>query len=260
MGEKEDIAMIWCAIGDSFTYLNDHLNETGYRVKKGYITRVCEKISGITVNNMGINGSTTEDWLKVAIPKADFYTILLGTNDWHHHIPVGGTEDFKHAQKGTILGNLGDLVKRIREKASDAPVIIMNPVERGDFVCIDDPENNARGSYAPDGGQMLAAIADQIFLECRGEKIYPVDLHKRCGFLQENVVHFKRVKKDGRYQNLPYPDYVDVPYDPLNDEYPYPPEAVHMTYDGLHPSDEGSEVIAQILAETINKILGGQQD
>lgn len=53
--------MIWCAIGDSFTYLNDHPKETGYRVKKGYITRVCDKISGITVKNMGRNGSTTKD-------------------------------------------------------------------------------------------------------------------------------------------------------------------------------------------------------
>lgn len=252
--------MIWCAIGDSFTYLNDHLNETGYRVKKGYITRVCEKISGLTVKNMGINGATTEDWLKEEIPKADFYTILLGTNDWHQHIPVGRAEDFKHAAKGTILGNLGDLVKRIREIASDAPVIIMNPVERGDFVCIDDPTNNACGSYTLDGGQILGVIADRIFADCRGAKIYPVDLHKRCGFLPENVVHFKRVKKDGKYQDLPYPDYVDVPYDPLKDEYPYPLEAVYMTYDGLHPSDEGSEVIAGILAETINEVLGIQQD
>ena len=32
----------WCAIGDSFTYLNDHLDETCYRLKKGYLTRILE--------------------------------------------------------------------------------------------------------------------------------------------------------------------------------------------------------------------------
>jgi hypothetical protein len=30
----------WVAIGDSITYLNDHLDETGNRVTKGYMTRV----------------------------------------------------------------------------------------------------------------------------------------------------------------------------------------------------------------------------
>ncbi len=35
--EKE---VTWVAIGDSITYLNDHLDETGNRVTKGYLTRV----------------------------------------------------------------------------------------------------------------------------------------------------------------------------------------------------------------------------
>lgn len=245
--------MLWCAIGDSFTYLNDHLDETGYRVEKGYITRVCEKIPGLTVNNMGINGSTTEDWLEVEIPRADLYTILLGTNDWHRHIPAGTKEDFALAKKGTILGNLGDLTGRIRQKAPDAPIIIMNPVERGDFVYIQDPTNHAHGSYKEDGGQMLSEIADLIVRGCRGRRIYPLDLHRQCGFHQENVVHFKRVKKEGQYQNLPYPDYVNVPFDPQRDEYPYPPEAAFLTYDGLHPSDEGCEIIAERLAEALEE-------
>lgn len=247
--------MIWCAIGDSFTYLNDHLDETGYRVEKGYISRVCDKIPGLTVNNMGINGSTTEDWLSVEIPKADLYTILLGTNDWHRHIPVGTKENFDKAEVGTILGNLGNLVERIREKTSVAPIIIMNPVERGDFVYIEDPTNHAHGSYAPDGGQWLSDIADSIFGACRGDKIYPVNLHQLCGFNQKNIVHFKKLKRNGTYEELQYPDYVDVPYNSLEDEYPYPKEAAFMTYDGLHPSDQGCEIIADILAETLKNIL-----
>jgi hypothetical protein len=35
--EKE---ITWIAIGDSITYLNDHPDETGYRVTKGYLTGV----------------------------------------------------------------------------------------------------------------------------------------------------------------------------------------------------------------------------
>ena len=29
----------WCAIGDSFMYLNDHLDETGNIVARGYLSR-----------------------------------------------------------------------------------------------------------------------------------------------------------------------------------------------------------------------------
>ena len=47
----------WCAIGDSFTYLNDHLSETGYRVKSGYLDRTCEKVGGLRLMNHGINRS-----------------------------------------------------------------------------------------------------------------------------------------------------------------------------------------------------------
>ena len=56
----------WIAVGDSFTYLNDHLDETKYRVKKGYLTRTLEHLQadGIELDliNMGINGSCTTLW------------------------------------------------------------------------------------------------------------------------------------------------------------------------------------------------------
>ena len=32
----------WVAIGDSITYLNEHRDETGNRITKGYMTRVVE--------------------------------------------------------------------------------------------------------------------------------------------------------------------------------------------------------------------------
>ena len=34
----------WCAIGDSFTYLNDHLDETGHFVTRGYLDRIGDKL------------------------------------------------------------------------------------------------------------------------------------------------------------------------------------------------------------------------
>ena len=49
----------WVAIGDSITYLNDHTDETGNRVTKGYMTRVVEKLPYIHYINQGHNGWTS---------------------------------------------------------------------------------------------------------------------------------------------------------------------------------------------------------
>ena len=218
----------WCAIGDSFTYLNDHLDETGYRVSKGYLSRILEKVPGLKLNNIGINGSTYRDWSTQPIPKADLYTVLLGTNDWHCGFTIGSEVDFKSRNSETILGTFGILLDHIREVSPEAKILVGNPVERTDFVYLWDPENNARGSYASECGQMLSDLSSAIMKCCETENIPTVNLHDLSGFTPEN----------------------------LDDPYPYPPEAALMTYDGLHPTDKGCEILAELFAERICELLG----
>src|SRR3954453_193359 len=83
----------WVAIGDSITYLNEHIDETGNRITKGYMTRVTEKMPGIHYINQGHNGWTSggiaNDIEKLGLVKADVYSIFLGTNDWWAGRPVG---------------------------------------------------------------------------------------------------------------------------------------------------------------------------
>src|SRR5678815_3496104 len=50
---------IWVAIGDSITYLNDHPDETGNRISKGYMTMVTEKLTDLSYINKGFNGWTS---------------------------------------------------------------------------------------------------------------------------------------------------------------------------------------------------------
>ncbi len=245
----------WCAIGDSFTYLNDHLDETDFRVSEGYLSRALKKLPDLSLINAGVNGSTTKDWLTIPIPFADIYTILLGTNDWHHQIPLGTKEDFKREEAGTILGNLGVLIKRIYLVNGEAKIMVMNPVERADFICVLDTLNQAQGSYAPEGNVMLSEVAEAIFSCATEAGLCALDLHNECGFTQENVIRFKRLKKDGIYKELPYLDYIGVPYHPETDDYPYPLEAISLTYDGLHPSDKGNEIIANLVVDTLSKLL-----
>ena len=245
----------WCAIGDSFTYLDNHLNETGHRVTKGYLSRIKEKIPELCLNNIGINGSTFTDWIQQPIPEADLYTVLLGTNDWHRGIPMGSEDSFRGRESGTILGHLGILLDHIRAAAPEAAIIVGNPVERADFVYIGDPENNAQGSYEPENGLRLSELSAAILNCCALEQVPAVNCHDLSGFTQENVIRFKRVRKGDGIRDLPYPDYVGIPFSPGEDPYPYPPEAVWMTYDGLHPSDEGCEILADLFARKIREVI-----
>ena len=254
MNQKPKIR--WCAIGDSFTYLNDHLDETAFRLHKGYLTEIREALPILDLNNIGINGSTFRDWVGVEIPSADIYTVLLGTNDWHQAYPEGSMDAFRNREEGTILGSLGILLDHIREASPKAKILVGTPVERADFVYILDPENNARGSYAPENGLLLKDLAADILRCCESEGIATVDTNRLSGFTNETVIKFKRVKKNGMPMDLPYPDYVGVPYDPKTDEYPYPPEAAALTYDGLHPSDEGCRILAGLFTAKLKELIG----
>ncbi len=245
----------WTAIGDSFTYLNDHPDETGYRVSRGYLSRIADRIPELRLHNAGINGSTFADWIRQPIPKADLYTVLLGTNDWHVGFPLGDDDDFRNRKEGTILGHLGILLDHIREANPDAKIVAGNPVERADFVYLLDPANNAPGSYVPEHGQKLSDVAAAILRCWEAGGAEAVNCHDLSGFDQERLVRFKRVRQDGGYADLPYPEYIGKLFRPGEDEYPYPPEAAALTYDGLHPSDEGCRILADLFADRIEKIL-----
>src|ERR1700759_19806 len=75
----------WVAVGDSITYLNDHQNETGNRLTRGYLTQVTTRLPYIKYVNQGHNGWTVtriaHDWDKLNVPAgADVYSVFLGTN------------------------------------------------------------------------------------------------------------------------------------------------------------------------------------
>ncbi|HAS56662.1 MAG TPA: SGNH/GDSL hydrolase family protein [Firmicutes bacterium] len=242
------------AIGDSYTYINNDLPESGNRVKKGYLTRLIEKLPFKTkLINLGINGAAASNFLDVEIPKGDIYIVLLGTNDWFGSRELGSLSDFKEAKKGTVLGNLGDIIKRIHEVSPNGRIYLCNPVERGRFVYIFDYNNNAHDSSTPNkNGVYLSEFANKI-LECASfyDFVYPVNLHDETGFKSENAMKFFRIKEDGEIKDLPYPDFLSVHVDSNLKIYPYPIEAYGWAYDGLHPNDGGFEKIADVIFEVI---------
>ncbi|WP_029905081.1 SGNH/GDSL hydrolase family protein [Prevotella sp. 10(H)] len=252
----------WVAIGDSITYLNDHLDETGHRVKKGYLTRVTESLPNLQYINKGYNGWTSgriaNQITELDIPEADIYTIFLGTNDWWVERPVG-TEDDYMQDKGnkTIYGSFRIIINYLRGLNNKAKIILITPLQRGDFVYINDHNNNAHGSYMPKNGQDFSQIADAIKRIGEIEDLPVIDLYNDSKITLKNMVKFKRLKdpKTNQYKEFRYPDYIGIPYDSKNDEYPYPEKAIDMTYDGLHPSDKGNEIIAKMLIKEFKKSI-----
>jgi lysophospholipase L1-like esterase len=130
-------------------------------------------------------------------------------------------------------------------------------MQRADFVYIHDFKNNAYGSYKEKNGQLLSQFADAIINIAKVEHFDVVDLYNKSGLTLQNIVKYKRLKgpQTGAYKNYTYPNYIDIPFNPEADEYPYPADAIDMTYDGLHPSDKGYAVITERLVTVMKKIL-----
>jgi lysophospholipase L1-like esterase len=260
LGSFSTRPITWIAIGDSITYLNDHQNETGNRVTKGYMTRVVEELPPITYINKGYNGWTAKGIAEkietLGLVKADVYSVFLGTNDWWQGRPIGTMENYQNnTGADTFFGSYRLIIDKIRRLNRKAPILLITPMQRADFVYLANMKNNAHGSYKDKNGQSLAAFAQAIKTIGQYEKLPVVDLYHDSGMTLDNLVKFKRLKDPatGAYKHFPYPEFINVPFNPATDEYPYPPAAIDMTYDGLHPSDKGYAVIARMISEVMRK-------
>lgn len=250
----------WTAIGDSFTYLNDHLNESNDRVTKGWITRVTEQVPGLTYTNQGHNYWTTVEIAdkidRFDLQSSDVYTIFLGTNDWWNGIKLGTLEDYNNnTGTGTVNGAFRVIINKLRSLNPKAHIILITPMQRGDFVYIINARVNGWGSYRDKNGQSLASFVDAVKAIGKAEQLDVVDLYREPRLALSHAVKYKHLRdpQTYEYKDYTYPDYINIPFN-YSDEYPYPIGAVDVTYDGIHPSDKGSAIIANLVAKTIKSI------
>ena len=250
----------WVAVGDSITWLNEHSDAADHRITKGYLTLVKEKMPQLSYDNLGYSGWTSgniaDSIEKLPLKRADLYTVFLGTNDWWQGRPIGTLADYMHnTGNNTVYGSFRIIINKLRSLNNNARIILITPMQRGDFVWIKSGKNNAWGSYKEKNGQSLASFAEAINKIGEYEHLDVVDLYHKSGITLDKIVKYKRLKnpQTGDYQNYSYPDYIGIPFNPETDDYPYPPDAVDLTYDGLHPSDKGFTIIADMILKVLKK-------
>ncbi|SMD16159.1 SGNH/GDSL hydrolase family protein [Pedobacter nyackensis] len=250
--------LTWTAIGDSITFMNEHPAEAGNRISKGYMSMVTAKLPYIKYINQGHNGWTAAGIAKkienLDLQHSDIYSVFLGTNDWWAGRPLGTMTDYEQNNgNDTFYGSYRIIINKLRILNPQAQIILVTPMQRVDFVYLKDMRNNAWGSYKPKNGQLLAQFADAVNEIGKYEKFKIVDLFHEQKLALKHLVKHKRLKdpETGTYKNFNYPAFTNVSFDPLKDEYPYPVDAIDITYDGLHPSDKGYQIISKLFVKAI---------
>lgn len=202
----------------------------------------------------GRAGRIADSIQNLKLTKADLYTIFLGTNDWWAGRPLGHLTDYQNGTgNSTVYGSFRIVINKLRQLNPQAPIVLITPMQRGDFVYLQNYKNNAYGSYRAKKGQELESFAKAIDSIGRFEHLPVVDLYHLRGLREKKLVNYKLLKdpKSGVYTKYAYPAYIDIPFNPETDNYPYPEGAINRTYDGLHPSDKGNALISRELVRVI---------
>jgi lysophospholipase L1-like esterase len=170
---------------------------------------------------------------------------------------LGEFSDYENnTGNGTVHGSFRIIVNKLKSLNANAKIIFITPMQRVDFVYINNFKNNAYGSYRDKKGQNLETFANAVKDIARFEHMPVVDLYHAKKMDHAHLVKFKRLKDPltSEYKNFKYPDFIDVPFNPETDEYPYPVEASDVTFDGLHPSDKGYKMITDLLLKEFSKL------
>lgn len=251
----------WEAIGDSITYSNGRPEASQHRISIGYMDDVVKQLPYIHYNNHGYPGWTAKAMAdnieNIGIEKADIYSVFLGTNDWWVGLPIGTLSDYENnTGNSTAYGSYRTIINKIRSLNPDAKIILMTPLQRTEYVDLNSPKVFIQGQYKAKDGVFLSQYADAVKAIAKAEHFELVDLYYKSGVNLKNAVHFRRLRdpKTGEYKDYKYPEYIGIPYNPATDVYPYPVEAMNMTYDGLHPSDKGHAIIAKMLVKIMKKL------
>ena len=191
-------------------------NTASFPLTKGYQTRVMEKLAFTNFTNKAVNGGVLESAIS-SVVLADYYTIEHGINDW------GKTH--------------------------------MTPVGT-----IDDYINNTRnGTFAAIYRQLI----DRIFLRNKKARVILCTPRKAYGFNGYLPDHWYDPNANGvyleEYANIirQIAAYESFPVADFFAECGGQRQLANWSYDtALHPNDDGMQIMANVLIQAFEKILG----
>lgn len=165
----------WCSLGTSISWYNDNVAKG--RFTRGYQSRVRDVLTFDGFVNPAINGGTIVNQANAAVPKADYYTVEHGINDWGHSTPVGTIADYRgNTGNATFFANYRKLIDKIRAANPEAKVILCTPRKGYGF-----------GTYLPTSsadaknGIYLAEYAEAVRAIAAEEGFPVADFFAACG-------------------------------------------------------------------------------
>ena len=176
--DRIDMKGDWCSIGTSISWYNDNVGNAGGRFTRGYQDRVRDVLLFPRLINLGISGGTSgshASWR--SFPKARYYTIEHGINDWGQKVPVGTFDQYKaNAATNTFYANYRKIIETVRKANSDAKIILCTPRKAYGF-----------GTYLPKhadaakDGVYLKDYAEAVRRIAAEEKLPVADFFATCG-------------------------------------------------------------------------------
>ena len=93
-----------------------------------------------------------------------------------------------------MFGSFRIIINKLRSLNKDARIILIPPMQRGDFVEIDNMTNNAWGSYKEKNGRPLAEFAATIQAIAIYEHFDLIDLYDKKSMSLKQLGKYKRLK------------------------------------------------------------------
>ena len=167
----------WCSLGTSISWYNDNVAASGGRFTRGYQSRVMDVLTFDKLVNPAINGGTIVRQAEAPVPKAAYYTVEHGINDWGHSTPVGTIDEYRRqAKANTFYASYRKLVDKIRAANPAAKIILCTPRKGYGF-----------GTYLPSAsseaknGIYLHEYADAVRAIAAEEGFPVADFFANCG-------------------------------------------------------------------------------
>ena len=166
----------WCALGTSITWYDAHADASGGRFKRGYQSRVKDRLDFTGYENCGCNGGVVKtQWGNVKF--GDIYTIEHGVNDWGHSVKPGTIDDYVNAtSNGTFAANYRVLIDNVRTVNPKATIILCTPRKAYGFGTY-----LPKSSAEPKNGIYLREYAEVVRAIAAREGFTVADFNAECG-------------------------------------------------------------------------------